>query len=310
MSTPSPGAGAILIAAFQALRPKQWTKNVLLFAALIFSLHFLDGEGHLALQTLGKAGAGFVAFCFLSSSGYILNDARDVESDRKHPTKKNRPIAAGRLPLGVAYGLMALVFALGVSVAYWVGPMFLAVAILYYITTLSYSLYWKNIVILDVMMLSSGFVWRAIAGAVAIDVYPSVWLLACTAFFALFLGFNKRRGELMLLEDRARTTRKILQEYSPELVQELQAVTSSGTIISYALYTALGSPTPWLMLTMPFVLYGVFRYMYLVRAKNEGGAPDETLYKDKPILATCLLYGLTVVMILLMAPINSKVEPL
>ncbi len=293
------------LAALQALRPKQWAKNGVLFAALVFSLRFTDPVEHSVLwRPIGLVGLAFLAFCLLSSSGYILNDARDVEADRRHPTKSRRPIAAGRLPLRFAYAEMVVIFGLGALISWWISPLFLLVAMLYYVTTLSYSFYFKHVVILDVMFLSSGFVWRAVAGAVAIQAAPSVWLLTCTAFLALFLGFNKRRGELSLLEDRARTTRKILQEYSHDLVQELQAVTSSGTILSYALYTALGSPTPWLMLTLPLVLYGVFRYMYLVNAKNEGGAPDETLYKDKPILVTCLLYVLTVVIILLVAPIK------
>jgi 4-hydroxybenzoate polyprenyltransferase len=293
----------LVLAAVQALRPKQWTKNLLLYAALIFAVAFISPDGRgLNWAPILQATAGFFAFCLLASSGYLLNDARDVEADRKHPTKSKRPIASGRLPIGLAWAEMVLVFAAGCALAWWVSPGFLATALLYYITTLSYSLYFKHIVILDVMFLSSGFVWRAAAGAVAIQVAPSVWLLVCTAFLALFLGYNKRRGELTLMAESAGQTRKTLQEYSHDLVIEFQAVTSSGTIISYALYIVMGSPTPWLLVTLPYVLYGVFRYMYLVRMKNEGGAPDETLYKDKPILITCLLYALTAVLVLLFAP--------
>ena len=296
------------LAVLQALRPKQWTKNVLLFAALIFSRKFND------IELIQQACWGFVAFSFLSSAGYIVNDARDKEADKLHPKKSKRPIASGRLPLKIAYVEAAIVFVLGCVIAWWVSqvvtpdsrsllwmedrrnvPWFLLVSLLYFATTMSYSLVFKNMVILDVMFIAAGFLWRATAGAIAIGVDISPWLLTCTAFLALFLGFNKRRGEVVLLAQEASNHRKNLAEYTPELIIEFQAITTSGTIISYALYTVLGSPTKWLLLTLPFVLYGVFRYMYLVSVKAEGGAPDETLYKDRPILVTCILYGLTAI---------------
>ncbi len=294
--TPAPagpqGPADLLLAAAQALRPKQWPKNVFVLAAIFFSMNF--DRPDMWVKTL----AGVAAFCCLSSAGYIWNDARDADADRKHPSKRKRPIASGRLPLGLAYAEMAAIFLIGCGIAWWVGPSFLLVGLLYFATTMSYSTVFKNVVILDIMFLSAGFLWRAAAGAVAIDVAISPWLLMCTAFLALFLGFNKRRGELLLMKDDASTTRKILAEYSPQLVVEFQAITTSGTIISYALYTVLGSPTPWLLLTLPFVLYGIFRYIYLVSARAEGGAPEETLYKDPPILINGVLYGLTVVGVL------------
>lgn len=294
----------MLLAAVSALRPKQWSKNIaVLPAAIVFSMHFTD------LADWLKVAQGVAAFCLISSAGYIFNDARDVEADRRHPTKCRRPIAAGRLPIGVAYVEMVLIFILGCAIAWLVSPAFLAVALLYFATTLTYSLFFKNFVILDVMFIAAGFLWRAAAGAIAIDVNISPWLLMCAGFLALFLGFNKRRGELAQMEGEIGATRKNLSQYSQTLVMELQAITTSGTIISYALYTVLGSPTPWLLLTLPHVLYGVFRYIYLVAQRGEGGAPDETLYKDKPILLTCLLYGLTVVIVLMVAPLRLHPGP-
>ncbi len=282
------------LAAIQAMRPKQWAKQVFLFAALVFSMRFTDPDAWM------KTIIGAAAFSMLSSTGYIFNDARDVEADRKHPTKRNRPIASGALPLSVAYALMVVLFTSGLLLAWSLSPAFLLVACLYFATTISYSFYFKHIVILDVMFLAACYLWRAAAGAVAIGVLISPWLLLCTAFISLFLGFNKRRGELLLMA-RSGTkgvTRKNLTQYTSELVVEFQAITTSGTIISYALYTVLGSPTPWTLLTLPYVLFGIFRYIYLVSVHNEGGAPDETLLKDRPILLTGVLYALTSVTIL------------
>jgi 4-hydroxybenzoate polyprenyltransferase len=290
------GAGDLLLAMIQGLRPKQWAKNVFVLAAILFSMNF--GRADMWVKVL----AAFATFSMFSSAGYLFNDASDVEADRKHPTKRKRAIASGRLPLPVAYAEMVGLLIVGAALGWWVSPWLVLIAALYLVTTLSYSFYFKHVVILDVMFISAGFLWRAAAGAVAIDVAISPWLMTCTAFVSLFFGFNKRRGELTLMEEQARTTRKILSEYSHDLVVEFQAITTSGTIISYALYCVQGSPTPWLLLTLPIVVYCVLRYMYLVSARNEGGAPDETLFKDAPILAAGLLYGLTVVGVLMLAP--------
>ncbi len=292
------GAADLFKAVIQGMRPKQWAKNVFVLAAIFFSMNFRN------LDMWVSTIAAFASFSMLASAGYLFNDANDVEADRRHPTKRRRAIASGRLPLKVAYVEMVALFAIGSSLAFAVSPWLLAIAWLYLSTTLSYSFYFKHIVILDVMFLSAGFIWRAAAGAVAIDVDASPWLLTCTAFVSLFFGFNKRRGELVMMAGRAETTRKILAEYTHNLVVEFQAITTSGTILSYALYCVLGSPTPWLLLTLPHVMYMVFRYMYLVSAKNEGGAPDETLFKDIPILAAGVLYGLTVVSVLVLAPLR------
>lgn len=296
VETPSRSPTGLVLAALSALRPKQWTKNGLLFAAIIFSMRFVQLEPWL------QALEAFAAFCLISSAGYLFNDIRDREADRLHPSKRRRPIASGRLPVPLAWAEMALCLVAGSAIALYISPAFLAIALLYLFSTLSYSLYFKNHVILDVMFISAGFLWRAAAGAVAIGVTISPWLLMCTAFLSLFLGFNKRRGELMLLSGDAEGHRRNLAEYSQALVIEFQAITTSGTIISYALYTVLGSPTPWLLVTLPHVLYGIFRYIYLVTVRGEAGAPDEILLKDRGILLTCVLYAITAVIVLLVAP--------
>jgi len=284
------------LAALVALRPKQWTKNLLLFAALIFSSHFTSGAD------VARAGVGFLAFCLLSSTGYVYNDLRDVDGDRKHPKKRLRPLAAGEVSPRAASGIMFIATACALVLAWSLGWAFTCVALAYFATTLSYSLYFKHHVILDVMMLAACYIWRAAAGAVAIDVRISPWLLVCTAFGALFLGFNKRRGEILLLEGKHGGTRKSLAHYSPTMLSEFQAITTSGTIISYALYTVLGSPSPWLVLTLPYVLYAVFRYIYLIDQRGEGAAPDETFLRDRPILITSGLFVLTALVVMLVAP--------
>lgn len=283
------------LAALKALRPRQWTKNAFVYAALFFSFNFTVPE-----QVM-RASLGFLAFCLISSTGYVFNDLRDAEADRLHPQKRKRPIASGAVTPGLAWGIMVTCFIGGFGLALAVSPSFAAVALLYFVTTFSYTLIFKNFVILDIMLLAAGFLWRAVAGAVAIDVFISPWLLLCTGFLALFIGFNKRRGELMLLEGGAAKHRKNLSEYSPALLDEFQAITTSGTVISYALYTVLASPTPYLLATLPYVLYVIFRYIYLVQSGGDGGDPSGTLTRDKPILITGLLYVLTTILILVIA---------
>ncbi len=296
MNVPTP---SLPLAALKALRPKQWVKNSLLFAALVFSMNFSDPA------LLLRACLGFFAFCMVSSSGYLYNDARDREADQRHPRKRYRPIASGALPLRAAYVEMVIIFGIGMGVAWFLSPAFAAVTGLYLATTLSYSIYFKHVPILDVMFIAACFVWRAAAGAVVVEVDISPWLLTCTSFLALFVGFNKRLGELKLMADDAAGTRKSLKHYSQDLLRDYQAITTSGTIISYAIYTVQFPRTQWMLLTLPHVLFGVFRYMYLVKMKGEGGAPDETFYRDKPLLITCVSYGALVVAILLFAPLRA-----
>jgi 4-hydroxybenzoate polyprenyltransferase len=283
---------SIAVAALKQLRPKQWTKQVFLFPALIFSGGFLDPVA------IAQASLGCFAFCMLSSTGYVLNDFLDREADKKHPKKKFRPIASGTLPIPAAVVLLLTIWLIGTVAAYSLSPAFLAVAYLYLATTLSYSFYFKHRVILDVMLLAMGFVWRVVAGAVAIEVQVSPWLFLCTAFVSLFLGFNKRRAEL--LHVGANTgTRRNLADYSPRMLEQFQSIVTGSTVLCYALYTVLG-PTTWMILTIPWVLYGIFRYIYLVDRHGEGGAPDETLLRDRPMLFTGLGYVITAIAVLIL----------
>jgi len=275
----------LIKAAIKQLRPKQWTKNSFLFAALVFSGEFLVLESNI------RAFIAFFAFCMMSSTGYVLNDYLDREADRNHPKKKFRPIASGALPVPVAMVELIVIATLGIAMALWLSPAFLVITLIYLATTLSYSFYFKHVVILDVMFLATGFVWRALAGAIAIDVKISVWLFLCTAFLALFLGFNKRRAELLQLGAK-QGTRKNLQEYSASMIEQIQSIVTANAVLSYALYTVLGA-NPWMTLTLPYVLYGIFRYIYLIEQKGEGGAPDETLLRDFPLILTVLLYTIT-----------------
>jgi 4-hydroxybenzoate polyprenyltransferase len=285
-----PASTPLAVAAFRLLRPKQWTKNGLVGAALLFSGYFFDAS------RIGKAIAAIVAFCLLSSAGYVLNDYVDREADRRHPKKRLRPIASGAFPEALVIPWIALLLAGGAGLALLVSPKLLALGALYLVTTVGYSMHLKHVVLLDVMTLAACYVWRAIAGAVAIDVRVSPWFFLCTAFFALFLGFAKRKAELAQVGADG-GTRRNLREYGRPMLDQIQGVVTSCTLVTYALYTLLGTTT-WMMLTMPFVLYAVFRYTYLVEQKGEGGAPDETFLKDVPTLVTVGLYIVTTVAVL------------
>ena len=289
-------ARALLI----AMRPKQWTKNLLVFAALLFAKQM--GDPTAVTHTV----AAFVLFCLLSGSVYLVNDVVDMEQDRKHPRKCKRPLASGALSPTTAL-LAALVLA-PVSVAGCfvinAGTGFTALA--YLGLTLSYHFLLKNLVILDALAVSAGFVLRAVAGAEAIQVEISPWLLMCTLLLALFLSFSKRRQEIMLLEDDASTTRRILSEYTPQLLDQLIATVTASTLMSYCLYTIsdrtvreVGSRD--LILTIPLVIYGMFRYLYLVHRRNQGEAPDQVLLTDGPLLLTVLVYVIVVGFIFYMA---------
>jgi 4-hydroxybenzoate polyprenyltransferase len=278
-------------AGLKQLRPKQWAKNVLLFAPLIFSTSF-------TLAAIGDALMAFGAFSLLASSGYILNDFLDREADRKHPRKSARPIASGALPEGLAIVEMIVVLGLGMTLALLVSIQFAVLGVVYLVATILYSFFLKHIVILDVMVLSGFYLLRVIAGAVAIEVVVSEWLFLCTAFLALFLGFHKRRAELVMHGENG-GTRKILELYSLPMLDQFQAIVTGAVVLCYALYTVQGAATPWMTVTIPFVAYGIFRYIYLVDQKGQGDAPDETLLKDLPILATGILYGITAVAVLL-----------
>jgi len=278
------------------MRPKQWIKNVFLLAGLIFTLDRPHTSRDVFLVL-----AGFALFSLLSSSVYLLNDVADRAQDRLHPRKRNRPIAAGVVPPRLAAwcaGALALI-ALTASLA--LNRDFGLIACLYFLITLAYSFRLKHVVIVDVMTLASGFVLRAVAGARVIEVQVSPWLLVCTTLFALFLGLAKRRHELVLLAGDAGRHRKILDEYSVEMIDQMITIVTSCTLMAYSLYTfnsetARGHRS--LMITIPFVIYGIFRYLYIVQKKGGGGSPASDLLDDPPLLVNLVLWVLTAAMVM------------
>lgn len=290
---------ARLGAVVRTLRPKQWTKNLLVFAGLVFTYNLLNPD------MLSRVMLAFVAFCMLSSAGYIWNDLRDAPADRLHPIKQRRPIAAGLVPTWLAAAIALTLGAAGLLVAYALGTPFLLVASLYMLLTASYSIWLKHLVLIDVFGISAGFVLRAVGGAVVIGVPVSPWLYVCTVLVSLFLGLGKRRNELELLEDGAAGHRKNLEQYSLELVDQLILIVASVTIMAYSLYTFSAENLPRdhsMMLTIPLVVYGLFRYLYLVRVRRQGGAPEDLLLTDPGMLGTAVAWVLLSVIVLYVMP--------
>lgn len=271
----------------ESIRPKQWTKNLLIFAALLFTANLTD------INLLVRSTLAFILFCFLSGSAYILNDLTDLEEDRAHPFKCKRPLASGRLKVSSTLGFSLFLAIFSLIAGYHLSFNFFLTALIYFLLNLVYSLSLKNIVIIDVLSISLGFVLRAVAGAVVIEVAISPWLLICTLLLALFLALGKRRQELTLLKDKAGYHRRILKRYSSSLLDQMISVVTSSTVIAYCLYTftsETAQKAKFLMLTMPFVLYGIFRYLYLIYQKGEGGEPETILLKDKPLIVNILLW--------------------
>ncbi len=277
------------------MRPKQWSKNLIIFAGVVF------GNRLFHLNDMLLATTAFVLFCGISSAVYLLNDLVDIEKDRQHPKKRFRPLPSGKLNPNVAkvalVGLVVIIIPLSFLLEWRFGLVLTG----YFFLQIAYCFYLKNVVIIDVFTIAAGFVLRAVAGAFVIDVVVSVWLLVCTMLLALFQGLSKRRHELVLLADGATDHRRILKEYSAELVQEMISVVTSAVVIAYSLYTITAPNLPknnLMALTIPFVLYGIFRYLYLVYRKDEGGSPEEILIKDIPMLVSVALWGLTSIFIL------------
>ncbi|MGQ9678297.1 MAG: decaprenyl-phosphate phosphoribosyltransferase [bacterium] len=281
----------------KSMRPKQWVKNLLVFAALIFSQNLFN------LIRLIETFAGFVVFCFISGAVYIINDILDRENDRSHPKKKFRPIASGQLKVGIAAMWATLIVALGIGGGFFLSVRFGLLILGYFILQLAYSLYLKKIVVLDVMVVASGFAIRAISGTFLVQVRISPWLFVCAILLALFLALAKRRHELVFLEGGGISHRSVLGKYSETLLDQMIAVATSSTVIAYCLYTIAPETvqkfqTHNLILTVPFVLYGVYRYLYLVYRKEEGGAPEKVLFTDLPLIIGVVLWLLSVVGIL------------
>ncbi|PYE45721.1 decaprenyl-phosphate phosphoribosyltransferase [Paenibacillus barcinonensis] len=291
-NTLSSGSGAGTISGlFKLLRPKQWTKNLLLFAALLFSFEEIRTE------TIAATIAGFLLFSLVAGCVYILNDVVDRERDKQHPTKQFRPIASGQVhPVhAIIFGIVLLVLSL--IAAFVMNPLFGVLCIVYFLLNVSYSFVLKHLVILDMMTIAAGFVLRAIAGGVLIHVPFTPWFLICTMLLSLFLAIGKRRNELTLLEGNTGSHRKVLDNYSITLLDQFNTIVTTATIISYSLFTFTSDRTIHLMWTIPLVIYGMFRYLYLIHMKNQGGSPDRVLFEDKPILITVILYVVSVITI-------------
>ena len=282
---------------FMSLRPEQWTKNLFVFAGVLFGGHLLD------LAAMLRAVAAFAVFCALSGVVYVFNDLADRAADQRHPLKRLRPIASGRLPSSTAAIAAAILGAVSLVAALMLSPMFAVLSATYVVLLVLYSVVLKHLVIIDALTIAAGFVLRAAAGAVAVFVPISHWLLVCTTLLALFLVLSKRRHELTLLADGAMTHRPILEEYSPYLLDQMIAVVTASTLVAYSVYstsaeTAERLKTTRLGLTIPFVLYGIFRYLYLVHQKRAGGSPADLLLTDRPLLACVGLWALSVALIL------------
>ncbi len=277
----------------KTMRLRQWTKNGFVFFALIFDKQLFLRDPF--LRTL----EGFFLFCLISSSVYLFNDITDIEADRKHPEKKNRPLASGRLPISVATTTAIILALVSLSLGYLLEPYFAAAIAVYFTINLLYSRWLKHVPILDVLIISSGFVLRVVGGVTLITVERfSPWLYMITVLFSLYLGFGKRRAEMSLLEKGAGSHRKVLDGYTIPLLDQYITIVSGMTIIAYSLYTFSAPNLPenhTMMLTIPFVVYGIFRYLQLIQTGHAAGSPDEVALKDRPLQATVVLWGLAVI---------------
>ncbi len=286
----------MILPLLKTMRPQQWTKNAVVFAALVFDVKLTKP------YYLSRTMAAFVLLCLLSSAVYIINDLADIEKDRQHPTKRSRPLAAGTLSKGAAIAAAIALVALALGGAFALDEEFGALVLLYFALNLLYSFWLKNVVIVDVLVVAAGFVLRVGAGVALVDVARfSPWLYVCMTLLALFMVLGKRRREITLLIDNADSHRSVLANYNLQLIDQLISIVSTTTVVSYTFYTFSAENLPKnhaMMLTAPFVLYGIFRYLYLIHVRHEGGAPDELVLKDKPLLATFLLWGLAAVGVL------------
>jgi 4-hydroxybenzoate polyprenyltransferase len=278
----------------RSMRPKQWPKNLVVFAGLIFAQKIFSARnGSVVIHWIPilRACGAFAAFCLVSSATYLLNDVYDREADRIHPTKRNRPIASGALPVSVAVFAAVILYLVGLAGSFLLAWKLLAVLLGYVVLTIAYSVRLKQVVILDVLILAVGFVLRAFAGTVAIDVNLSVWLFLCTILLALFLVLTKRRAEMTVFEGAVQQ-RSVLANYSPALLDQMISVVTASTVVSYAIYTTTPSEfhSRNLVLTVPFVIYGIFRYLYLVYQKQVGIDPDRALFRDVPLVINNLLW--------------------
>lgn len=277
---------------FIQMRPKQWTKNLLIFAALLFSYESMS------LLNVLYTIIGFFLFSFVSGCIYILNDYADREADRNHPIKRSRPMASGALNPLVALAFGGLMLIASLTASFFLNPLFTLLLFVYFVMNVLYSVHLKHVVIVDIMIIAAGFVLRAIAGGLVIHVPFTPWFLLCTMLLSLFLAIGKRRHELLLFESDTSSHRKVLANYSVALLDQLSGIVTTAAIICYSLFTFTSGRTIHLMWTIPLVIYGIFRYLYLIHIEKKGGAPDRVLFEDKHILLTVILYAASVVIIL------------
>ena len=289
----------MLRALLKTMRPKQWTKNVFVFAALVFD--------HKLLQTdlMLRALIGFGLLCLLSSTVYLVNDLADIEKDRQHPKKRFRPLAAGQLTPAAALAAVGVFTLIALPLAFALHWQFGVIAGAYLFSNLLYSFWLKHVVLIDVLLVALGYLLRVSAGAVLVTSGISPWLYICMTLLALFIGFGKRRGELVLMQADSSSSRRVLQDYSLAFLDELINLVATATLVAYSFYTFSAANLPEnhaMMLTIPFVLYGVFRYLYLIHIKGEGGAPDELVLVDRPLQVTLVLWGLATILVLYFNP--------
>ncbi len=280
----------------KTMRPRQWTKNVLVFAALVFDVKLFK------TQYLLPTIAGFVLLCAVSGTIYIINDLVDLEKDRQHPKKRNRPLASGRIGVRTAVAASILILLITLPLSFVLHPFFGTILTLYLVMQIAYSFWLKDVVIVDVMLIAAGFVLRVAAGVPLVDAERfSPWLYICMTLLALLFGFGKRRYELVLLKENANVHRKSLAEYNLPLLDHAISIVTASTLLAYALYTFSAEglpPNHSMMLTIPFVLYAIFRYLYLIHVKGMGGEPEEIVLSDRPLQATFALWGLSVILVM------------
>lgn len=286
----------MLRALLRTMRPRQWAKNIFVFAGVVFDGRLFDPV------PLGRSVAAFVIFCLLSSAVYLINDVVDADKDRRHPTKRNRPIASGELSPQIAVAAAVILTVGSLAGAFAVNTPLGLVSVTYLALMIAYSFYLKRLVIIDVMVIAAGFVLRVMAGATAVQVTRfSPWLYMCSTLLALFIAINKRRNELLLLAEDANNHRASLGDYNLEFLDTMTSLVTATLLASYSFYTFSAPNLPAnhsMMLTIPFVLYGVFRYLFLVHARGLGGAPEEIVLSDKPLILTLFLWGVTVCLVL------------
>lgn len=289
------GVLGMLVQLVRAMRPHQWTKNALVFAALVFDLKFFD------LGPVANTLLAFVAFCLASSAMYLINDIRDIAADRAHPRKRHRPIASGAVPISVARPVAVLLVIASLGMGWLVRPEFAGVVLAYLVLITAYNLWLKQQPIIDVMVIALGFVLRAAGGAVALDVPISPWLYVCTALLSIFLGFAKRRSELASLGLAAATHRVNLSAYTVPMLDQMISMVGAATMMAYAFYTFEASTVPSnysMMLTLPFVVFAIFRYLLLIQQNQLTGSPELLLFRDRPLFISIVGWGISAVLVL------------